>query len=66
MTDVRIKFTADIVISGEDINDVVKKWLNLPLFSEEAQKCGVEFGEVVLVEDANTYDDISTEFNKSI
>lgn len=65
MKRVRIKFDADIVIEGEDMAEVVSNWLNLPLFTNEAVEHGVEFGEVFLVEDAETYDDLMGEFNKS-
>jgi len=62
---VRIKFDADIVIEGSDMADVKTNWYNLPLFTQAAVDCGVEFGEVILVEDSETYDDLMTEFNNA-
>ena len=60
---VRIKFDADIVIEGDNMNEIKSKWLSLPLFSEEAINLSLEFGEVILVEDGDTYDDLMTAFN---
>jgi hypothetical protein len=34
----------------------------MPLWSEEAKACGVEFSEIQLIEDANTYKDIEDEY----
>ena len=61
----RIKFDADIVIEGNNISEIKSKWLSLPLFSEEAINLSLEFGEVILVEDGDTYDDLMTAFNNA-
>ena len=60
---VRIKFDADLVIEGKDMKEVCHNWESLPLFTKDAMKCGVEFGEIILIEDAETYDDLSDEYN---
>ncbi len=60
--EVRIKFDADIVITGDTMQEVRSKFENMPLWSEEAKKCDVEFSEIQLVEDANTYKDIEDEY----
>ena len=62
---VRIKFDADIVIEGNNISEIKSKWLTLPLFSEEAINLSLEFGQVILVEDGDTYDDLMTAFNNT-
>ena len=62
---IRIKFDADIVIEGDNMEEVKSKWMTMPLFSKEAMENTVEFGEVILVEDADTYNDLMGEFNKS-
>lgn len=62
---VRIKFDADIVIEGNNISEIKSKWLSLPLFSEEAINLSLEFGEVILVEDGDTYNDLMTAFNNA-
>lgn len=59
MVKVRVKFSADLVIEAESIEEARKEWENLPLWSEDAKKCGVEFSETLLIEDADTYEDIN-------
>lgn len=62
---VRIKFDADLVIEADTLADAKDKWVNLPIFTKEAMDCSVEFGEIILVEDAETYDDIENEWNRA-
>ena len=62
---VRIKFDADIVLEGNNMREIKDKWMTLPLFSQEAINNSVEFGEIILVEDADTYDDLMSDYNKS-
>lgn len=59
MVKVRVKFSADLVIEAESIEEARNEWESLPLWSEDAKKCGVEFSETLLIEDADTYEDIS-------
>ena len=59
MVRVRVKFSADLIVEGETIEQAQEKWLTMPLFSEEAKECGVEYSETLLVEDAETYEDIN-------
>lgn len=61
--EVRIKFDADIVITGDTMEQVKSKFENMPLWSEEAKACGVEFSEIQLIEDAETYNDLQEEYN---
>ena len=61
--EVRIKFNADIYIEGETMQEVREKFENMPLFSIDALDCGVEFSEIQLVEDAETYDDKRKEYD---
>ena len=60
---VRFKFDADLVIAGTNMEEVKEIWFNLPLFSKEAMECSAEFCEILLVEDAETYDDLMDEYN---
>ena len=60
--EVRIKFSADLIIEGETIQEVRSKWENMPLFSEEAKAAKAEFSEILLIEDAATYEDLWSEF----
>lgn len=62
MVKVRIKFSADLVIEADDLQAAKNKWETTPLFSEEAKKCGVEFSETLLIEDADTYKDLYEQF----
>lgn len=62
---VRIKFDADIVIEGNNMTEVRENWEQLPLFTQNAIDCGVEFGEIFLIEDADTYEDLAREFDES-
>ena len=59
---VRIKFSADLYIDGDTIEEVRKKWESMPLFSQDAEKCGVEYSETLLVEDADTFEDLLNHF----
>ena len=59
MVRVRVKFSADLVVEGETLEQAQEKWLTMPLFSEEAKECGVEYSETLLVEDAETYEEIN-------
>ena len=61
--DVRIKFDADLIISGETMQEVRSKFESMQLFSQEAKDFGVEFSEIQLVEDADTYDDLQHEYD---
>lgn len=63
MVKVRVKFSADLVIEAESIEEARKEWENLPLWSEDAEKRGVEFSETLLIEDADTYEDISDKWD---
>ena len=62
--EVRIKFSADIYIKGENMEEVRNKWESFPIFSPDALEDGfVEFGDILAIEDAETYKDLSNEFN---
>ena len=65
MKKVRIRFAADICVEGEDMKEVVSKWRSIPLFTEEAISSGADFLEVEAVDDCDTGEDLSTEFNNS-
>lgn len=61
--DVRIKFDADLIISGDTMQEVRSKFESMQLFSQEAKDSGVEFSEIQLVEDSDTYDDLRHEYD---
>lgn len=60
---VRFKFDADLYIEGDDMREIRNKFESIPLFSNEAIKCGAEFGELFLVEDGDTNEDLMKEYN---
>lgn len=63
--EVRIKFSADIYIKGENMTEVKSKFEQFPIFSADALEEGsAEFSEILLVEDAETYKDLMDEYNK--
>jgi hypothetical protein len=61
--EVRIKFDADIVITGDTMQDVREKFESMELWSQEAKDCHVEFSEIQLIEDADTYKDLADEYD---
>ena len=64
--EVRIKFSAEVYIKGEDMSEIKSKFEMLPLFSADAlEDNGAEFGEILLVEDAETYKDLRKEYDES-
>lgn len=63
---VRIKFSADVYIEGKDMSEVKEKFDCMPLFSADALLNGyAEFNELLLVEDAETYNDLMEEYQKN-
>lgn len=59
MKRVRITFRSEVVIEGNTLVEINEKWQNMPLFSNDAEKCGAEFIEVVSTEDADTYEEVN-------
>ena len=59
--ELRIRFGASVVISGKNLSEIRSKWENLPLWSEEAQKCSAEFCELELVDDED-FKDLTSKF----
>lgn len=62
--EVRIKFSADVYIKGKNMAEIKSKFEELPLWSDEAKECGAEFNELLLVDDAKTYEDLRNKYNK--
>ena len=60
---VRIKFSADLVITGCDMEEVRRKFEGMQLFSDAAKDCSVEYGETLLVEDAYDCTDLWDEYH---
>ena len=63
---VRIKFEAEVYIEGKDMGEVARKWQWMPILSEYAvENASGDFCGIVSVEDAETYEDLSVEFNEN-
>ena len=62
--EVRFKFSADLYIKGENMKEIKEKFESMPLFSADALEDGnAEFNELLLVEDAETYNDLQKEYD---
>lgn len=62
---VRITFRSEVILEGDTLGEVSSKWEGLPIFSTEALDNGAEFIETVSVEDADTFEDIMSEFENA-
>ena len=62
--EVRITFMSKLFIKGETLADCVKQWEQMKLFSDEANQHDACSIELVSVEDAETFNDMLSEFNK--
>ena len=62
--ELRITFRSEIVITGETLADCAKQWEQIELFSDEAKQHEACQIELVSVEDAETFKDMLSEFNK--
>ena len=64
--EVRIKFSADVYIKGETLAEIRNKFEEMPLFSADALEEGcAEYSETLLIEDAETYKELSDEWNSN-
>lgn len=64
--EVRIKFSASVYIKGKTMREIREKWENCTLLPTDGTEDGdvfYEFDERLLVEDAETYEDLSKEFD---
>lgn len=62
--EVRITFRSELFIKGETLADCAKEWEKMELFSDEANQCDACQIELVSVEDAETFKDLMSDFNK--
>ena len=62
--ELRITFRSEIVITGETLADCAKQCEQMELFSDEAKQHEACQIELVSVEDAETFKDMLSEFNK--
>lgn len=64
--EVRITFRSEVFIKGETLADCAKQWEQMELFSDEANQHDACSIELVSVEDAETYKDLMSDFNKIV
>lgn len=62
--EIRITFRSEVFIKGETLADCAKQWEQMKLFSDEANQHEACTIELVSVEDAETYKDLMSDFNK--
>ena len=58
----RICFRSEIYVEGETMDEIRSKWYNVDLFAGEAANMGASFLDVEVVEDGETYDDLTSDF----
>ena len=63
--EVRFKFSADVYIKGDNMQEIRNKWEELNLFSWEAYDNGAVFCETLLIEDAETCEDLTDSYRNA-
>jgi len=58
---VKIKFSAEIFIDGDNAEEIERKWVNLHLWHDDAKNCGARYCGALSVEDTKTNKDVSEE-----
>ena len=64
--EIRLTFRSEFFIKCETLADCAKQWEQMELFSDEANQHEACQIELVSVEDAETYKDMLSEFNKIV
>ena len=62
--EVRFKLSFDVYVEGKDMKEISEKFDCMPLFTVEALDSGAEISELLLVENAETYEDLMKEYNE--
>ena len=62
--EIRITFMSELFIKGETLADCAKQLEQMKLFSDEANQHEACTIELVSIEDAETYKDLMSDFNK--
>ena len=60
--ELRITFRAEVYLTGDNLDEIKQKWEDLPLFSADALDAHADYVELISVEDAETYEDLTSEF----
>jgi hypothetical protein len=65
--EVRITFRSEVYIKGDTLEEIKKKWLDLPLYSGEAlEETYAEYVDLVSVEDTKTYEDLTFKWKEDV
>ena len=62
--EVRITFRSGVYIEGDTLRDIKEKWESLPLYSQDAEKAGADFIELISVEDTDDYSNLMSKWIK--
>lgn len=62
---VRITFRSEVYIEADSLKEARQKWESCELFSDEAKKLSADFIEIDSIEDGDTYDDLTSEWDKT-
>lgn len=63
--EVRFKLSFDVYVEGKNMKEISEKFDCMPLFTVEALDSGAEISELLLVENAETYEDLMKEYNEA-
>ena len=62
---VRITFRSELYIEGKDLEEVIGKFEDMPLFSADALEEGhADYVELVSIDDEDTGDDLMQQYNE--
>ena len=63
--EVRITYRSEVYIQGDTLEDIKRTWENINLDDVKHEENVTDYGfvELVSVEDANSYEDLTSEFN---
>lgn len=60
---VRIVWSTEVCLEGDNMKEIKDKWEHLSLYSKDLSDNNAEYVEICSVEDAETYDDLQREFD---
>ena len=63
--EVRITYRSEVYIQGDTLEDIKRTWENINLDDVEHEENVTDYGfvELVSVEDANSYEDLTSKFD---
>ena len=63
--EVRVIYRSEVYIKGDTIEDIKRTWENINLEHVEHKENVIDYGfvELIAVEDADSYEDLTSKFN---